>query len=159
MLSQRANSKGVAGQSRLILSCAQYDHTSVECKQLMQIHSWTWLYMKKVSPSSSSFCKKHTSILIITFLSDHYGHLATDMANGGTEVFKTTYIPVWFRCKPPYKLLLYGYSLWLPELPSAVYTCHPRLLLAWQICRTYSPISLAPLLLLGDFIAWLLQAV
>jgi hypothetical protein len=48
---------------------------------------------------------------------------------------------LWFCCRPPYKML-YNYVEHLSDLQSAVCTYHPILLLAWPICRTYSPSSL-----------------
>jgi hypothetical protein len=65
-------------------------------------------------------CKRHTSVPLITPLSEAIPQTVTAIwlvtANGDTAIFvrDSVYIPVWFRGKPPYKLLHYIYS-WRPS--------------------------------------------
>jgi hypothetical protein len=89
-------------------------------------------------------CSTHTSSLK-SKTSYCYENVSGHMVNGGTAIFVlqgNMHIAMWTYCKPPYKLLLYGYSWWPLYVKYAVCISHCTLLLLRQISRTYSPSSL-----------------
>jgi hypothetical protein len=89
-------------------------------------------------PQQQFLYKKCTSILLTLPLSEAIPHIGMTiwLVRGQMVIlpslFEAAYIAVWSHCKPPYKLLLYGYSQQPSNLQCAICSSHPTLLLAWR---------------------------
>jgi hypothetical protein len=95
------------------LAC--YGYPPVECKWITHSHLWTWHQMGEVWQSSSLFTihlYPACTAPLRGYTSYQYDRLSGVRVSGGTAyLLETAYIPVWFDCKVPHKLLLFIYDV------------------------------------------------